>query len=408
MYGMGRPGCNPAAGPTMKSVMQRTVLGIAFSAQAPRVRPLAWALLSLCAWLCAGCASGPASPRGPDAVLLEQALDAGELAALVEAWRAQPDATALRRCVLHRLQPRDPGSAADPDAPDDWPRDDAGLPASALAAAAAFADAWRGQLLGVLARDEAEERLARSLAGVSIEQRAGLPEAIEPSLLGAALTRSLATEGVQAFVARRDGLLDLLLWRTDERRTYDVRVPDGRAEVQVRLLDGVLVHGARAWASCDAPAVHGGVMTAWRDGTQLLLPLAGTDTDSETFRAHVLAREAQRQWDGQHLPPLDDAERHYRAALAELARVESDGYARAALARLVAAARRGRGEPEAHAAWAVAQALGQLLGIAPESAAAWAGVRANSLQASAASLLRASTSAAIAVIDGERVHFLPD
>ena len=387
--------------------MARTVRGFAAFAQALRAAlPVA-----LLAWLCAGCATAPAAPRGDDAQALERALDAADLGPLVADWAREPAASALRRCVLARLLPAAHGSEDGRPADVDWPRATGDTAPLTLAVSAAFADAWRGQLLGELDHAEAEQLLMRMLAGVSLEQHAGIREAVDPPLLGAALGRTLAGEGVGAFVLRRGPLLDLLLWRGEEVRRYDVALPDGRAEVQVRLLDEVLVHGVRDWASCAAPGVSAaGAEAEWSDGTQVLLARAGVDTEGEHFRAHVLARWAQWRWDDATLPALDEAERHYRVALAELARVEGDGLAQAALARLLSAARQGRGDPGAHAAWAAVQALAQRLPTAAPEAGndGWRTVRAGELRQAAEALLRASTRIARAVQDGERVRFLPD
>lgn len=389
--------------------MQRTVRVLAALAQALRAGHRARVLvgIALLAALCGGCASTPSAPNADDDVrALAGALDAADLGPLLAEWARQPSVSALRRCVLERWRPSADGAAAASGTEAAWPRGAADGAITTLAVSAAFAEVWRGQLLGELAADEAEALLARLLAGVSIEQHAGLREAIDPQLLGAALGRTLAGEGVHAAVARRGPVLDLLLWRGDEVRRYDVALPDGRIEVQVRLLDDVLVQGMRAWASCDAlptlaPAM--GIATEWDDGSQLLLARDAVDTDGEHFRAHVLARAAQRRWDDARLPRLDEAERHYRIALAELARAESDDYARAALAGLARVAGQGRGDPHAHAAWAVLQAL-----ATPPARVDLRSVHAPALRLAAEGLLRASTAHALAVQHGERVHFLPD
>ena len=118
------------------------------------------------------------------------------------------------------------------------------------------------------------------------------------------------------------------------------------------------------------------------------------------------ARAAQRQWDDASLPALDEAERHYRSTLAELARVEGDDHARAVLARLAEGARQGRGEPRAHADWAVLQALA--IAFPDAASRGFRAVNAGEVRTAAEALLRASTRLARAVQDGERVRFLPD
>lgn len=375
------------------------------------------AALGLIAALLAGCATSPSvrTPASDDSEL-SAALARRDMRALVAHWSAGTgarDPASLRGCVLRRF------GAAPPTVVDDWP-DGAGtsyaggavdVPAAALTVSAAFAAAWREQLLQLAAPDEAEETLARALAAVSLEQGVGLRERVDADALSDALDRTLAASGLHAFVVRRDGLIDLVLWQREEVRAYDVQLPDGRIEVRVRLVDAPLVRGWRAWASCEAQADD-----AWSDSTQVVLMRTREDPDGEVFRAHRLAREGQRLWDERHAPMLDAAERQYRMALAELAHAETDGFVHARLATLQSLAARGREQPAAHAAWALGVAMASRLAgspAMPDAAAPWQGLQVPALRAAdvrrvATELLRASSASLAAPQDGERVRFLPD
>ena len=196
-------------------------------------------------------------------------------------------------------------------------------------------------------------------------------------------------EDVHAFIGTSRGLIDLLLWRSDEVRSYDVALPDGNISVMVTLIKEVAVHGWLGWATCDIDADR-----AWASAGELHVLADQFDVDADAFRAGQLGYYGQQQWDTAQLPMLEPAELEYRASLAVLARSANNGYAQSWLMEQLALAANGRGEPRRHAAYWLMRQLGKQLFNASDIAAddaRWRGQSAATLSAAARTLLLAST-----------------
>ena len=381
--------------------------------------PQLW-LFALLALL-GGCASDGGRDQ-PGAASVREAALQGDLRKVLAALRAPGSAGAglpadQAACIRARLDPPAwaPGAAQDmadgaaAGASDASRRALAALSPDALAVLAAFEAYWRGLLLQEQGLDQAENDLLQGIGVMSVGRQPNVfitPDAAANSVL---LRRTLAgtldalpqataktqpngmpvQEGVHAFIGTSRGLIDLLLWRSDEVRSYVVALPDGNVSVMVTLMKEVAVHGWLGWATCGIDADR-----AWASAGELHVLADQFDVDADAFRAGQLGYYGQRQWDSAQLPMLEPAELEYRASLAVLARSANNGYAQSWLKEQLALAANGRGEPRRHAAYWLMRQLGKQLFNASDIAAddaRWRGQSAATLSAAARTLLLAST-----------------
>jgi len=110
-------------------------------------------------------------------------------------------------------------------------------------------------------------------------------------------------------------LRELMLWKRETAKQYDVQLPEGRTQpVTVTFMDGFASLGWAAFATCDA--AHSG---GWTKPDGLYAVASAYDVNSESFRVSYLAHEAQHFYDGTHFPGIEQPELEYRAKLTELA-----------------------------------------------------------------------------------------
>ena len=134
---------------------------------------------------------------------------------------------------------------------------------------------------------------------------------IEP-LLHARLGR----HGVHAQLERTPPLRELMLWRKQESRSYNVQLPDGPYTVQVELLDDFVSRGWMAYGRCERGSAGG-----WATDKTLyaVVPRYTKGLDSEEFRVVFLGHETQHFADQNAYPGIASWELEYRAKLVELA-----------------------------------------------------------------------------------------
>lgn len=134
---------------------------------------------------------------------------------------------------------------------------------------------------------------------------------IEPVLRAALLER-----GHHAQLGRTMPLRELMLWRRQESRYFDVDLPEGSHHVRVELLDDFVSRGWMGYARCGRGSAGG-----WATGEALyaIVPSYAEGLDSESFRVVFLAHEAQHFADTNAFPGITSWELEYRAKLTELA-----------------------------------------------------------------------------------------
>lgn len=178
---------------------------------------------------------------------------------------------------------------------------------------------WHALSSPAAGRAELEWMLARELrallASAGTETAGGDLDALEPSL-----TAALARRGYHAVLGRTPPLRELMLWRRQDERTFEVELPEGPQRVRVNLLDDFASLGWSAYGRCDYGS-NGGWATA--EKLFAVVPVYREGLDSEKFRVVFLGHEAQHFADQNRFPGLQPWELEYRAKLVELSLAET-------------------------------------------------------------------------------------
>lgn len=289
-------------------------------ADTPHVIPglLLLALLSACGGRPAAveaAAPAPATGRTGDEVVrhaLVSALQArgGEaVAALrsVDSTGLSPRNAATRACMLERL-----GERRLPETPVAEP-----FLASILSA---YREYWLRSILAERPPAENERWLLEALNG-AVEAAGGAPAA-DLDALESPLDSLVRARGYHALLGVTSPLRELMLWRGETERRYEVRLVERTQPVAVVFLDDFTSLGWAGFATCDRH--HSG---GWTRPDRLYAVGSAYDIESENFRVSYLAHEAQHFADNDRFPGLERQEElEYRAKLAELALARSTAY----------------------------------------------------------------------------------
>ncbi|MEZ0469091.1 hypothetical protein [Luteimonas salinilitoris] len=184
---------------------------------------------------------------------------------------------------------------------------------------AAYQDYWWHALATPRQRAALDEQLLARLhnmmaqAGIA-HDRSGDFDATETQL-----TAALGERRYHAQMGRTPPLRELMLWRTQGTREFDVPLPEGEQRVKVELLDDFVALGWSAYGRCDHGS-NGGWATA--EKLFAIVPVYG-DLEAEKFRVVFLGHEAQHFADQNRFPGLEPWELEYRAKLVELAQADA-------------------------------------------------------------------------------------
>jgi hypothetical protein len=182
-------------------------------------------------------------------------------------------------------------------------------------------------------------------------------DAVEPLVI-AALERA----GYHALMGRTMPLRELMLWRTQESREFDVALPEDSHRVRAELLDDFLTLGWSAYGRCDRGS-NGGWAT--EDALFAVMPAFKEGLDHEKFSVVFLGHETQHLADKNRFPGLEDWELEYRAKLAELALAEDVGVRR--LRGFITSQGDDRDAPHPYANSRVVSDLRERLGAEPDA-----------------------------------------
>ena len=142
-------------------------------------------------------------------------------------------------------------------------------------------------------------------------------DALEP-----VLTAELGRRGFHAQLGRTPPLRELMLWRRQDSRSYEVQLPEGPHTVQVDLLDDFVTRGWSAYGRCERGS-NGG----WATAEKLYAIVPAYDKDgglaSEAFQVVFLGHETQHFADQNRYPGIAPWELEYRAKLVELVQAET-------------------------------------------------------------------------------------
>ena len=128
-----------------------------------------------------------------------------------------------------------------------------------------------------------------------------------------AMKRGVEAEGahVQGGITRPH--FDLLMWRSQEDRPYEVELTDGVQSVDVAFIGDFLSYGWSHWATFGR-AYPGG----WAEPDRLVCLAEDYDLESEKFRVSYLKHEARHFADYEIYPELRQTDLEYRGKLTEL------------------------------------------------------------------------------------------
>ena len=139
------------------------------------------------------------------------------------------------------------------------------------------------------------------------------------------LQTQLEQRGFHTQLGRTPPLRELMVWRKQETRMYDVQLPDGPYTVRVELLDDFVSRGWMAYGRCERGSAGG-----WATDKTLyaVVPRYSQGLDSEEFRVVFLGHETQHFADQNAYPGIASWELEYRAKLVELAQGREVGLKR--------------------------------------------------------------------------------
>jgi hypothetical protein len=236
----------------------------------------------------------------------DRAILQADSGAAVRALRAVPaaeflgDDASFRACMLGRFESQAPVhlTAGIDDA---WVRD----------VLVSYEDYWWRALAAPAQRAPLEESLLERLKTLLA---AGASPTADFDALELQLGAALEKHGYHSLRGRTPPLRELMLWRAQETRQYDVALPDGPQHVLVEVLDDFISQGWNHYGNCAKSSTGGWV---GKDRLFVVRP-AYESLDGENFRVSFLAHEAQHFADKRRFPGLAAWELEYRAKLVEL------------------------------------------------------------------------------------------
>ena len=129
------------------------------------------------------------------------------------------------------------------------------------------------------------------------------------------VTERIRAGGYYAQLGRTPPLRELMVWRKQDSKNYDVALPEGSHKVRVELLDDFVSRGWSYYARCGRGSSGG---WATEDRIYAVMPWFKSDLNSDAFRASLLGHETQHFSDMTRFPKLESWELEYRAKFTEL------------------------------------------------------------------------------------------
>ncbi|MGZ5064100.1 MAG: hypothetical protein ACXWG1_00830 [Usitatibacter sp.] len=224
-----------------------------------------------------------------------------------------------------------------------------GLPPAASEILAAYQDYWRAAMLDPGKAAAAEAALLKTLN--AIPTLAGASDHASIDSVTDYVADALTAEGLHAITGKTQPLYELMIWKVEETRVYDIALPERGVAVKVVFLDDFASPGWSGWATCGVAQTGG-----WAKPDALYAVRSSYDVGSEEFRVSYLAHEGQHFADYEDYPLLEQPELEYRAKLTEIAM--SSGTTSKLLAGFASMGGTSRDAPHAFANRQVTLALG--------------------------------------------------
>jgi hypothetical protein len=186
------------------------------------------------------------------------------------------------------------------------------LPPTSAAVLTAYQDYWRAAMLKADSPAALEARLLESLNAIPA-MSAAMDHGSLDAVSDYAVT-AIGAEGLHALTGKTQPFYELMIWKNQEAKSYDVALPEGAVNVKVVFLDDFVSMGWTGFATCEIAHTGG-----WAKPDALFAVRSAYDLASETFRVSYLAHEGQHFFDYGKFPKLEQPELEYRAKLTEIA-----------------------------------------------------------------------------------------
>jgi hypothetical protein len=222
------------------------------------------------------------------------------------------------------------------------------LPPASAAILEAYQEYW---LAAMMKADSSEALQARLLGRLNaVPAMAGAADHASLDSVSEYVVTAIEGEGLHALTGKTEPFYELMIWKSQETKVYDVTLPEGSVNVKVVFLDRFASLGWAGFATCDVAHTGG-----WAKPDALFAVRSAYDLDSETFRVSYLAHEGQHFADYGKYPMLEQPELEYRAKLTEI--VESSATTSNLLSKFATQGGDSRGVPHAFANRQVTMAL---------------------------------------------------
>jgi hypothetical protein len=207
---------------------------------------------------------------------------------------------------------------------------------------AAFKHYWRDVSQSRRSRAEADQALKDKLVAVLLANGIKV-DGLSEDEIGAALRALLERTGVHVLLGVTHPNYELMIWRKEESKRYEVVLPESKQNVEVVFISDFIAAGWLSFLTCDAMGTGG-----WTTKEKIYVKgsIAETDANSLQFQTN-LHHEGQHFADFVAYPKLQQPELEYRAKLTQLATSTTD--TKEALEEFFNNASVGRSAPHAHA-----------------------------------------------------------
>lgn len=149
------------------------------------------------------------------------------------------------------------------------------------------------------------------------EQGVGIAELQNLDNLKKQFSALLLQDGYYANLGQTGHVMDIYLWKQEDRQSYTVDLPETQIDIQVVFLKDIVTLGWTEYATLGKFNIGG-----WAVGSDIFCPEYQYDIQSEHFRINLLVHEAQHCSDYKTYPRLQQTDWEYRAKLAELSQAQ--------------------------------------------------------------------------------------
>jgi len=188
------------------------------------------------------------------------------------------------------------------------------LPPLSQSILTAYRHYWQTVMLRQLPKVDAERELLSELNRILAGKVEGVASSAGLDAASQRAREAIEKEGLFALTGVTSPYYELMIWKTQCKKRYCVKLPERAITVNVVFLDGFVSLGWASFATCGR--YHSG---GWSTQDTLFALKSAYDTESEEFRVSYLAHEARHFSDYKEYPKLEQPELEYRAKLTEIA-----------------------------------------------------------------------------------------